>query len=74
MWYAGQIRAVARYLLARLDVRSEAGASAVEYGIMVMLIAAVIILAVVFLGERTSTSFSCTASAVSTKSNVAGCG
>ena len=66
-------RLAATWLTARLNLRSERGATAVEYGIMVALIAAVIILAVVFLGQRTSTTFSCTAEAISTKSSVANC-
>jgi pilus assembly protein Flp/PilA len=66
-------RLAGTWLSARLNLRSERGATAVEYGIMVALIAAVIILAVVFLGQRTSQTFSCTAEAVSTKSSVAGC-
>ena len=69
-----EMRAAIRWIVAKLDVRNERGASAVEYGIMVFLIATVIILAVVLLGERTSTTFSCTAKSVSTKSRVAGCG
>ena len=51
----------------RLNFKSERGATAVEYGIMVALIAAVIIAAVVFLGQRTSSTFSCTASVISSK-------
>jgi len=66
-------RYVAGWLSARLDIRNERGATAVEYGIMVALIAAVIILAVVFLGQRTSTTFSCSAAQISVKSSVAGC-
>lgn len=66
-------RIAGAWITARLDVRSERGASAVEYGIMVMLIAAVVLLAVVFLGQRTSSSFSCSGSQVSTKNSVAGC-
>ena len=46
------------WLEARLNFKSERGATAVEYGIMVALIAAVIIAAVVFLGQRTSSTFS----------------
>lgn len=53
---------------------SERGATAVEYGIMIMLIAAVIILSVVFLGQRSSGSFSCTGTQISTKADVPGCG
>jgi len=68
------VRDITRYLLARMNVNSERGASSVEYGIMVMLIAAVIIVAVFFLGSTTSTSFSCTAASVQTKAKVAGCG
>jgi len=56
-----------RWLEARLNLKSERGATAVEYGIMVALIAAVIIAAVVFLGQRTSSTFSCTASVISSK-------
>lgn len=39
------------FLNERLDNRKDRGATAVEYGLMVGLIAVVIILAVVFLGE-----------------------
>src|SRR5438270_206907 len=56
-----------KWFEARLNLKSERGATAVEYGIMVALIAAVIIAAVVFLGQQTSSTFSCTASAISTK-------
>jgi len=66
-------RAAAVWFAARVNVKSERGATAVEYGIMVALIAAVIILAVVFLGQRTSTTFSCSAEAISAKNSVAGC-
>ena len=56
------------WVAARLNVKSERGATAVEYGIMVALIAAVIIAAVVFLGNKTSSTFSCTASSIDTTS------
>ena len=56
-----------KWFEARLNLKSERGATAVEYGIMVALIAAVIIAAVVFLGQRTSSTFSCTASVISSK-------
>lgn len=55
--------------VARMDIRSERGASAVEYGLMIALIAAVIILAVYFLGKQTSTAFSCTTEGIATKSD-----
>ena len=54
---------------ARLNLKSERGATAVEYGIMVALIAAVIIIAVIFLGRETSRTFSCTADTISSSSN-----
>jgi pilus assembly protein Flp/PilA len=73
MSLAGLVRSSARFLVARFDLRSEAGATAVEYGLMVMMIAATILIAVVFLGQRTSTTFSCTARQLSTKTSVSGC-
>lgn len=54
----------------RLYVRvrhGQSGATAVEYGLMVALIAAVIILAVVFLGQETSQTFSCTGKSIDSK-------
>jgi pilus assembly protein Flp/PilA len=56
------------WMTARLNIKSERGATAVEYGIMVALIAAVIILAVIFLGQKTSSTFSCTAKVIQDKS------
>jgi pilus assembly protein Flp/PilA len=45
-------------LAAKLQtLRSDRGATAVEYGLMVALIAAVIIAAVVFLGDTLNTAF-----------------
>jgi pilus assembly protein Flp/PilA len=58
-----------QWLAARLNVRSERGATAVEYGLMLALIAAVIIIAVVFLGQKTSSTFSCTAQSIQAKAN-----
>lgn len=62
----GLVRGAARRFAARLDVRSDLGASAVEYGILTMLIAAVIVVAVFFLGAQTSKSFSCTGGSIRT--------
>ena len=62
-------RLAGAWVSARLNVKSERGATAVEYGIMVALIAAVIIIAVIFLGRQTSRTFSCTADSVSTSAN-----
>lgn len=46
------------WLTARLDLRSQRGATAVEYAIMVALIAAVIVVAVILLGRASSSTFS----------------
>lgn len=56
-----------RWIAARLNVRSERAATAVEYGIMLFLIAAVVIGAVYVLGDRTNTNFVCTQQAIATK-------
>jgi pilus assembly protein Flp/PilA len=69
----GIYQQIVGWLVARLNISSQRGATAVEYGIMVTLIAATVLLAVVFLGQRTSSTFSCTARAVSTKASVSGC-
>jgi pilus assembly protein Flp/PilA len=69
MVLVGLAKAMGTWLAARIDVRSDRGASAVEYAIMVAMIAAVIILAVVFLGQKTSDTFSCTASSLQSKTN-----
>ena len=66
-------QAATAWFVSRLPIRSERGATAVEYAVMVALIAAVIILAVVFLGRTTSQTFSQTASCVSTSAQNAGC-
>jgi pilus assembly protein Flp/PilA len=61
-----QVRTFSGWLVARLSITNERGATAVEYGIMVALIAAVIIVAVLFLGRQTSRGFSCTAGSIQT--------
>jgi len=68
MMFLQSARFAASWLATRLNVKSDRGATAVEYAVMVALIAAVIILAVIFLGRTASSTFSCTANAVSTKS------
>ncbi len=57
-----------REALANVRNREE-GATAVEYAVMVALIAAVIIVAVVILGNNASSTFNCTASSISTETN-----
>jgi len=49
----------------KASAKEEHGATAVEYALMVALIAVVIILAVTFIGTSTSTKFSQVGSAVS---------
>lgn len=58
------VRLAGAWVTSRLDIRNERGATAVEYGLMVALIAAVIIAAVVFLGQQTRDTFDCTAKSV----------
>jgi Flp pilus assembly pilin Flp len=53
------LRMLGTWTVARLDIRSARGATAVEYSIFVGLIAAVMILAVVFLGRETYKNFQC---------------
>ena len=48
----------------RLRIRSERGATAVEYGLMLLFITATIFVAVVFLSQQTSNTFQCTADSV----------
>lgn len=51
-------------LLAHAALPSERGATAVEYGLMVALIAVVIIASVILLGTQTRDSFDCSAEMV----------
>jgi Flp pilus assembly pilin Flp len=55
------LRIFATWLSARLDVRSERGATAVEYGIFIGFIAAVLIMSVFFLGDETRKNLQCPA-------------
>ena len=57
------------WLTARMNVKSERGATAVEYGLMVALIAAVIIAAVALLGNNTKDTFQCTADSVAARAD-----
>lgn len=50
-------KALVKFQAKMADLRSEKGATAVEYGLMVALIAVVIIVAVALLGTRLSTMF-----------------
>lgn len=53
-----EIRTIVEYLKARLDITSERGATAVEYGLLVGLVALAIIVAVTSLGGKLSGIFS----------------
>jgi pilus assembly protein Flp/PilA len=57
------------WVVARIGIKSERGATAVEYGVMVALIAAVIIVAVVALGNNAKAKFNCTATSISSGTN-----
>ena len=69
MGFARMAHLTTDWLTARVALRSDRGASAVEYGIMIAMIAAVLILAVIFLGSETSRTFSCTASSLNTSTS-----
>ena len=69
----GRVRCALALIWARAAPSREEGASAVEYGILVSLIAAVVIIAVFFLGTKTSSAFSCTASVISAGSAATNC-
>jgi len=57
----------------RTVLRREDGASAVEYGLLVAAIAAIIVAVVFLLGNRVSTVFSKTNSCISAGGTTAGC-
>lgn len=55
------LRTLAAWVAARLDVRTERGATAVEYGIFIGFIAAILIMSVFFLGDETRKNLQCPA-------------
>ena len=57
----------------RTSLRRDEGASAVEYGLLVAAIAAVIVAVVFLLGTRVKSTFSKTNSCIANGSSVAGC-
>ncbi|MBV8162383.1 MAG: Flp family type IVb pilin [Acidimicrobiia bacterium] len=61
--------AIARYLAGRCHLRSERGASLVEYAFLVGLIAIVCLAAILFLGQSTSSKYSNVASQVGVAGN-----
>jgi pilus assembly protein Flp/PilA len=58
------LKTIAKFQVRASQLRDERGATAVEYGLMVALIAIVIIVAVTTLGDNLSTLFDETADAV----------
>lgn len=52
------------WIAARTNMKSERGATAVEYGLLIALIAAVIIVAVTLLGTNLSSKFTAVANAI----------
>lgn len=64
--YIKWARFMGTWVTTRANIKSERGATAVEYGLMVALIAAVIIVAVAALGTQVSDTFTCTAGAIQT--------
>jgi pilus assembly protein Flp/PilA len=55
----------------RTHVRRDEGASAVEYGLLIALIAGVIVLAVLFVGNSLNSKFNTTGSCVSSATSAA---
>jgi pilus assembly protein Flp/PilA len=64
-----QVRFMGQWLVARANIKSDKGATAVEYGLMVALIAAVIIVAVAALGTQTSDTFQCTSDSIAARTD-----
>ena len=62
-----RVRFMSTWITSRLNLKSDRGATAVEYGLMVALISAVIIAAVIFLGQKTSATFQCTGDSLAAK-------
>lgn len=61
-------RAVSRFA-SRIRSRGEGGATAVEYGLMVALIAAVVIGAVLLLGQESRRDFRCTTRSIAAQTD-----
>lgn len=73
MGIAGAVRVAAVWAVAKAGIRSDRGATSVEYGIMAAMIVSVVIVAVIFLGQRKSQSFSCMTSNLDAGTAAAGC-
>jgi pilus assembly protein Flp/PilA len=67
--YLDWARFMGTWVVTRAKITSERGATAVEYGVMVALIAAVIIAAVLALGQQASDTFQCTADSIAARSD-----
>jgi Flp pilus assembly pilin Flp len=53
------LRTLAAWVTARLQIRSQRGATAVEYALFIGFIAAILIMSVYFLGDETRKNFQC---------------
>lgn len=62
-------RTLAAWVAARAGMRGERGATAVEYGIIVSLIAAAVVTTVFLLGQASGGQFDCTAESWNTKTS-----
>jgi Flp pilus assembly pilin Flp len=62
------LQATSMWLRARVPLRDQRGSTAVEYGIVVVFVAAVIVIAVVFLGASTHYSLDCSGKTVAAHS------
>lgn len=59
---------VTRSPIGRVIPKAERGATSVEYGLIVVLIAAVVIIAVALLGQESKGTFDCTVASIETTS------
>ena len=56
----GSIKTAAAWIPARINMRSQRGASAIEYAVVAAAIAAAVVLAVALLGRATDANIDCT--------------
>ena len=68
-----QVRFMGQWLVARANIKSDKGATAVEYGLMVALIAAVIVTIVALLGSEIKDAFQDTCTEVGKRAGGLGC-
>ena len=61
------LRLLGPWITSRCNVRSERAAAAVEYAVLLVFIAVVVILGAVALGDRAGSTFDCTATSIGDK-------